>query len=86
MSRIKEVDLVFFYFSFSFLFSFRFIFYYSIFRTRVRVMRSCCHTAGPIRWHSHKSHDTWKEEEGSEKMTLYNIDTTYWPYGLHMVV
>ena len=41
-----------------FYFSFQFISFYSIFRTRVRVRvtRSCCHTAG------HKSHDTWKDD------------------------
>jgi len=60
LSRTKEVDLTFFYFLLSFLFYFWFIFLYSIFRTRVRVRvtRSHCHTAGHIRWHSHKSHDT----------------------------
>jgi len=54
---------------FLFLFSFWFIFLYSIFRTRVRVRvtRSHCHTAGHIRWHSHKSHDTWKDIEHSRR-------------------
>ena len=82
------MDLVFFYFSFSFLSPFQFIFHYSIFRTRVRVRvtRSCCYTAGPIRWHGHESHNIGKEVEGSGTMTLYNIDTIYWPHGLHMVV
>ena len=81
LSRMKEVDLVFFYFPFSFLFSFRFIFHYSIFRTsvRVRVTRSCCHTAGHIRWHGHKSHDTWKEVEDSGRMMSYNIWNKCWP-------
>ena len=51
VSRTKEVDLTFSYSLFSFLFSFQFSFLYSIFRTRVRVrvIRSCCHTAGHIR-------------------------------------
>jgi len=59
VSRMKKVDLTFFYFPFSFLFSFWFIFFYSIFRTRVRarMTRLHCHTAGHIRWHDHKSHD-----------------------------
>ena len=58
--RTKEVNLIFSYFLFLFLFYFQFIFLYSIFRTRVRVRvtRSRCHTAGHIRWHSHKSHNT----------------------------
>jgi len=74
MSRTKEVDLVFFYFPLLFLFSFWFNFHYSIFRTRirVRVTRSHCHTTGYIRWHGHKSHDTWKKVEGSGRMTSYN--------------
>ena len=37
VSRIKEVDLIFFYFLFSFYSLFRCILLYSIFRTRVRV-------------------------------------------------
>ena len=55
------------YFPFLFLFYFWFIFFYSIFRTRVRETRSCCHTAGHLMWHSHKSHDTWKNIEHSER-------------------
>jgi len=46
---------------------FLFSFLISIFRTRarVRVTKSRCHTAGHIRWHSHKLHDTWKDVEHS---------------------
>jgi len=75
LSRMKESGLN------IFLFSFQFIFLYSIFRTRVRVgvTRSCCHTAGHIRWYGHKSHDIWKEIEGSERMTSYNMWNTCWP-------
>ena len=35
--------------------------------------RSCCHTAGHIRWYGHKSHDTWKDVKGSGRIMLYNI-------------
>ena len=58
-----------FFFPLSFLSSFRFISLYSIFRTRdrIRVTRLHCHTADHIRWHSHKSHDSWKNVEHSER-------------------
>ena len=51
------------------------LFFYSIFRTRVRVRvtRSRCHTVGHIRWHSHKSHDAWKDVEGSKRIMSYNV-------------
>ena len=51
ISRMQRVELIFFNFPLSFLLSFQFIFLYSIFRTkvRVRVTRSCCHTASHIR-------------------------------------
>ena len=60
MSRMKEVDLTFFYFLLSFYFLFD-LFPFILFletRVRVRVIRSRCHTAGHIRWHGHKSYDT----------------------------
>ena len=52
-----------------FYFYFKFISFYSIFRTRVRVRvsRSYCHIAG------HKSHDTGKDIEGSERIMSYNM-------------
>jgi len=75
MSRMKKVNLTFSYFLFAFLFYFRFIFLYSIFRTRVRVRvtRLCCHIADYIREHGHKSHNAWKDIEGSRRMTSYNV-------------
>ena len=49
-----------------FLFSFQFIFLYSIFRTRVKVTMSHCHT-------SVISHDTGKDIEGSRRIMSYNM-------------
>ena len=71
-----------FYFSFSFYFYFIFIFdLFSILELGLGLewQRSRCHTAGHIRWHGHKSHDIWKDVEGSERMMLYNVWNTCWP-------
>ena len=60
LSKMKVVDLTYFYVPFYSYFPFDL---FSIFlilelRVRVRVTRSCCHTAGHIRWHGHKLWDT----------------------------
>ena len=67
----KRSELNFFLFSFLILFYFWFIFLDSIFRTRVRVTKSHCHT-------SVMSHDTGKDIEGSERMMSYNVWYTCW--------
>ena len=72
---MKEVDLVFFYFLFLFLFSF------ILFLELGLGLGWQNHTiiAGHIRWHSHKSHDIWKEIEGLGRMMSYNVWNTCWP-------
>ena len=43
-----------------------------------------------IKWYGHsnghKSHDTWKDVEGSERIMSYNMYNMYWSYGIHMVI
>ena len=75
---------------FIFIFSFYFIFLlFSIFRTtRVRVYQSRCYISHKL---MAKSQD-WSQdlEEWSRrfwnKVTSYNMDNTYWPHVIHMVI
>jgi len=68
---MKAVDLIYFPFLlyFHFIFDLFLIFLFFELRVRVRVTRSCSY----IKWYSHKSWDTGKDVEGSERMTSYNM-------------
>jgi len=72
LSKLKVVDLTFSYSLFHFLFSFLFILF-SIFYFRTRVKDKL------IRPQSHKSHDLWKDVEGSGRMRSYSMYNIYGP-------
>ena len=72
-----------FYFIFHFIYlSFSFLIYFLFLELRLGFSDK----DNAVTLQSHKSHDAWKEVEGSGRMTSYNMMNTYWPYGIHMAV
>ena len=85
LSRSKKVDLVYF---ILFLIFILFSIYFSIFRTtRVRTDQLCCHICHNLMAQSQDKIMRLEriQQKIQEQMTSYNMDTTCWPHGLHMI-
>jgi len=92
-STINDLDnygLSFFLFYFLILFSFDLFFHLSIFRTLGLELEVIGHTVTSVTSDGRVTTLIMGLREGSKrfwnKVTLYNINTTYWPHALHMVI
>ena len=68
VSRSQGEDLISFLFSFPFYFLFNLFSIFLFLELRVRVSNNLTSDSD-----CHKSHDSWKDKEGSRRMTLYDI-------------